>query len=189
MTPGIRILVLALLLSCGTPRQDSTPLCYAYTELDGEEFVIYAAPGSNEVLMTLPGKYDYDLVLCSPQEGWWKLLSPVSIIGVPDDEDEELDIMLPAEGWIPARSAHFATVLRRDEPLVLRESPSESAAAVASIPPGDVWALHPLDLRGDDWVKVQQVDVGPVGWLPRAFICTSTFEVCYEEFPDEEDDE
>ena len=189
MTPGIRILAFALLLSCCTPRQDGTPLCYAYTELDGEDIVIYAAPGSDEVLMTLPGKYDYDLILCSPQDGWWQLLSPVSIIGIPDDEDEEVDFMLPAEGWIPARSANLATVLRRYEPLVLRKSPSESAAAVASIPAGDIWALHPLDVQGDDWVKVQQAEEGPVGWLPRAFICTSTFEVCYEEAFNDEDDE
>ena len=190
-----RLLILlsaALLFAGYAPRQDSSQLCYAHTDIEGgQDFVIYAAPQSDEILMTLPGKYDYDLILCSPQNGWWKLLSPVSIVGMPDDEDEEVDKMLPGEGWIPASSACFITVLRRSEPIIFRESPSESAAEVASVPPGDIWALHPLDLYGEDWVKVQQADFGPVGWIPGKFICVSNFEVCTEEgyYEDEDEDE
>ncbi|MCR4825009.1 MAG: hypothetical protein K5849_06615 [Bacteroidales bacterium] len=187
---GILSLIITAALSASfSPGQEGEPLCYAYSDTGGAPFVIYTAPGSEQVLMTVPGKYDYDLILRSPQDGWWEVVGPVSVIGVPDEGDE-LDIELPGTGWIPAASAHFTTILRHSEELVFRGTPSDSAAPVCSMPPGEVWALHPLDISADgEWIQVQVAEDGPVGWLRRAFICISTFEMCEDGTPPFEDEE
>lgn len=174
------ILTAALAFCCG--QKPANPSITAFSENDGKPLHLMTAPGSGDDIV-LPGNYDYEFILCDPTDGWWYVLGPAFVVGVPEEGDPDEYSLGPNGAWISAKDLYLNTVLCHQDKIILRDKPSSDAEPVFVIAPEDVWSVHPLDLR-KDWVKVQIAEDGEIGWILRELLCFSAFEVCEDSFPD-----
>ena len=132
---------------------------------------VRSTPGGSVVLQ-LPCDCSYIAMVCSPRNGWWRLVQA-------ENAEEGIEVSLAGS---PSRqySVH-GTVLGLSsrnyggERLVLRAEPNDKAKPVYSFT--DEITLIPVDVKGD-WVKVSTPDGKHTGWIEVEQLCANPLTNC-----------
>lgn len=140
----------------------------------GEAITLQTGPASGVPAFRLQPGHFYEFSIAHPRDGWWQLVGQ-SVFR--DDEDE---VFLEVESWIPADAVCMTAVNPDKKPCIpLLKRPEEGAAQLGTLAPGTV--VHPVAVAEDHlWAKVY-VDGKPsqTGWCSVFFLCWSYNGHCF----------